>query len=155
MKEKAGMQPKDKIKYRLMTEDDVKGVSEIEKECFSQPWSLEAFKDELDNQAAVTIIARTDEKVVGFINGRMCDGFYINNIAVNKDYRKSGVATKLLFALEVSLSDNAEFSTLEVRKSNTAAINLYKKNGYEQVGERKNFYEKPAENALLMTKYFN
>lgn len=148
------MQQKDRIQYRIMTQDDVNGVAEIEKECFTMPWSEKAFSEELENKDAVTLIARTESEVVGFINGRISDGFYINNIAVKENYRKSGIASRLLFALEINLNGTTEFATLEVRKSNQPAINLYEKNDYKKVGERKNFYEKPTEDAVLMTKYF-
>lgn len=147
------MLQKDKITYKLMSEEDINGVAKIEKECFSVPWSEQAFIDEMKVDGSVSIVAKSGDSVCGFINGRLAAGeFYLNNIAVNEDYRKQGIAGKLLFALEINLGESAKLITLEVRKSNLAAQMLYTKNGYEIVGSRKNFYEKPTEDAVLMTK---
>lgn len=147
------MSQKDKISYKLMSEEDIKGVAEIEKECFSMPWSEQGFIDEMKVNGSVSIIAKCGDTVCGFINGRLAaDVFYINNIAVTENFRQQGIAGKLLFALEVNLGESAKLITLEVRKSNTIAQTLYTNGGYEIVGVRKNFYEKPAEDAVLMTK---
>lgn len=147
------MSQKDKISYKLMSEQDIEGVAKIEKECFSVPWSQQAFIDEMKVEGSVSIVAKCGDTVCGFINGRLAvDEFYMNNIAVTEDFRRQSIADKLLFALEVTLGESAKLITLEVRASNTIAQNLYAKNGYEKVGTRKNFYEKPTEDAVLMTK---
>lgn len=139
------------IEIRKMTKKDVEGVWNIEKECFSQPWTLEDFYGELENVYGLTLIAVRDDEVAGFLNARnVCGEIYINNIGVSQKFRRKGIGKKLLCELEKA---DCEFITLEVRKSNLAAIRLYEGCGYEKVGERKNFYEKPTENALLMTKF--
>ena len=78
---------------------------------------------------------------------------YINNVGVKAAYRRKGIGRALMQALENSATDEAEFITLEVRQSNEAAISLYKSMGYIKVGTRRGFYEKPTEDADLMTKY--
>lgn len=141
------------IRITPMTADTIKGVHAIEQACFSDPWSENAFIEELNNPDAIALVALANE-AAGFINARkILDEVYINNIAVSDKYRRNGIGERLLLALEKSVSP-AAFITLEVRKSNLPAQNLYKKLGYAVVGERKNFYSSPTENAILMTKYF-
>lgn len=138
-----------------MTIETVEGVSKIERACFSEPWSVNAFIDELKNPDAITLAA-LDNEVVGFINARkILDEVYINNVAVSENFRRQHIAEQLLISLENKVKDNSSFITLEVRKSNIPAQSLYEKLGYEVVGERKNFYQQPTENAILMTKSFN
>ena len=77
---------------------------------------------------------------------------YISNIAVSAPYRKNGIASSLMDKAERNAKEReCEFISLEVRKSNSAAINLYKKRGYTVRGERKDFYSEPKEDALIMT----
>lgn len=135
-----------------MTAEDVPEVHRIEEECFSQPWSEKAFYEELENPYGRTLVAVLENKAAGFINVRSIGGeIYINNIAVSGSFRRKGVGDGLLSALEKA-SEAYEFITLEVRQSNIPAIRLYEKHGFRQVGKRKNFYEKPTEDAILMTK---
>lgn len=137
-----------------MTLEDVSGVTIIEEECFSQPWSYQAFLSELQNEHAVTLIAIADFEVVGFINARfLLDEGSINNIAVTLTHRRQHIANQLLqklidFAVEKQLAS----LTLEVRKSNETAIKLYQKHGFCEVGLRKNFYDQPTEDGILMTR---
>lgn len=138
------------VLIRNMTALDVPQVANIEKLCFSQPWSEKAFYEELENPFGVTLVADIDGEIAGFLNVRdVCGEIFVNNIAVKENFRRKNIGTMLLRELE-----NREFSfiTLEVRKSNLGAISLYESLGYEKVGERKDFYEKPCENAILMTK---
>ena len=125
----------------------------IEKECFSTPWSENALKEELENNYARFLVAVCEGEISGYIGAHNILGeVYITNVAVAKKYRRKGIGEKLIKNL-VSLceSENAEFITLEVRESNTAAISLYKKMNFKEVGKRKNFYENPKEDAILMT----
>ena len=95
-----------------------------------------------------------DGEIAGYIGAHNVLGeVYITNVAVFTSQRKKGIGEKLISKLaEVVNNENADFITLEVRESNAPAIRLYEKCGFEKVGERKNFYEKPCENAVLMTK---
>lgn len=149
------MLQKDKVSVRPMTSEDIKSVAEIENECFSMPWSEQAFKEELVFEGAYTFVAEYDSKVVGFINGRLViDGFFINNIAVTESARQNNIGFMLIEYTHSVIKDRVLFSTLEVRTSNNPAIRLYTKSGYERIGVRRNFYEKPTEDAVIMTKYF-
>lgn len=136
-----------------MTCDDIPQVAAIEKALFSMPWSEQAFRDELRNPQAVMVVADAGGEIAGFADMReVCGECYINNVGVSEKYRRHGIGTALMQALEDNSSDAAQFITLEVRCSNQAAITLYKKLGYIKVGVRKGFYEQPTEDADLMTK---
>lgn len=149
--------------FKEMNKAHVKSAAQIEKECFSCPWSENAFYEELNNPISLTIVAvnfkkaTNNENVLGFINVRIInDEVYINNIAVTKAFRRNGIGKGLLSALEEHVvKRNASFITLEVRESNTPAISLYSSLGYETAGKRKRFYRKPVEDAVLMTKNLN
>lgn len=137
-----------------LSEAHVTGVAEIERECFSAPWSEDGIRSEIDNPNARFFVAMKDGIAMGYAGMHIvCGECYITNVAVLPAYRQMGVASELLKALEeTAKEENGEFITLEVRKSNEKAIKLYSKHGYKQVGIRKNFYSKPTEDAILMTK---
>ena len=149
------------VKYKPMNKQHIKAVSQIEKECFSNAWSENAFYQELENPMSLTLVALhindvlSNETVAGFVNVRIVNGeVYINNIAVSQPFRRMGYGKGLLLSLEdIARSENSSFITLEVRESNFPAISLYASLGYKTVGKRKGFYRDPVENAVLMTKY--
>ena len=149
------------VKYKPMSKQHIKAVSQIERECFSNAWSENAFYQELENPMSLTLVALhindvlLNETVAGFVNVRIVNGeVYINNIAVSQPFRRMGYGKGLLLSLEDSArSENASFITLEVRESNFPAISLYASLGYKTVGKRKGFYRDPVEDAVLMTKY--
>ena len=148
------------VTYKPMSKQHIKAVSQIERECFSNAWSENAFYQELENPMSLTLVALhindalSNETVAGFINVRIVnDEVYINNIAVSQPFRRMGYGKGLLLSLEdAARSENASFITLEVRESNFPAISLYASLGYKTVGKRKGFYRDPIENAVLMTK---
>ena len=137
-----------------MKEEHIGDIAEIERLCFSLPWSENALTDELTNENAHFLTALTFGRVSGYIGViEICGEADITNVAVHPDFRRLGIGRKLLdTAEEEAVSRSCESITLEVRESNGAAISLYSGNGYKQIGIRKNFYEKPTENAVLMTK---
>lgn len=141
------------IKIAKMVPCHISALAKIEKECFSTPWSENALFEELENSYARFLVAVCDGVVSGYIGAHNILGeVYITNVAVSNQYRRKGVAQKLVNALvDMSIKENADFVTLEVRKSNEAAIKLYEKTGFKKAGERKNFYEAPREDAILMT----
>ncbi len=145
------------IKISPMTQQDVSAVADIEKECFSEPWSEQGVKNELENESASFFTARILNQTVGYIGMHIVlDECYIANIAVKKPFRRRGFAhALLLFAENVAKNEGCAFISLEVRVSNNPAIKLYEKRGYISQGQRKNFYRNPVENALIMTKNFN
>ncbi|WMJ22365.1 ribosomal protein S18-alanine N-acetyltransferase [Paludicola sp. MB14-C6] len=140
-----------------MQQEHVEQVCDIGKECFSIPWSLDGVKAELNNPHSVTLVAMEDHSVVGFVNAHCIYGEgYINNIAVTKSYRRHGIGFLLVQALtDYGEQNKIDFFTLEVRRSNENAIMFYEKHGFQKVGERKRFYEKPVEDAMLYTRSLN
>ncbi len=144
------------ISILKMTKKDVHAVAQLEKECFSSPWSETSLVESLENENSVFLCAKTDGKIVGYIGASfVLDEAYISDIAVTKEKRRKGIGEKLLEECEKACRENGcSFLSLEVRKSNEAAKALYEKRGFSVLGERKNFYSEPRENALIMTKYF-
>lgn len=136
-----------------MAKEHVAAIAEIEKLCFSAPWTEDGIAEELDNENAHFLVAESGGKVLGYIGvHEVCGEAYIDNVAVRPDYRRLGLGEKLLeTAQKNAFGRGCEFITLEVRRSNEKAISLYKKLGYQTAGERKNFYTNPAENAVIMT----
>lgn len=139
-----------------MRAEHIKEIAEIESLCFSQPWSEKALEEELTNENAHFLAALFNQKVIGYIGViEICGEADITNVAVNPAYRRCGIGEKLLcLAEEGANTRNCISITLEVRMSNEAAISLYNKNGYKHAGIRKGFYNRPKEDALLMTKTF-
>ena len=125
-------------------------ILEIERACFSDPWTLPILQSQL---AHVFIAALEGETVVGYAGlTHVLDEGSVTNVAVAPEWRRQGVADALLLELERRARTLAlAFLTLEVRSGNAPAIALYEKHGYKVVGRRKNYYEKPVEDALLMT----
>lgn len=138
-----------------MTAAHIEGIARLEKECFSSPWSEDSLKSELDNNFARFYVAFLGEKIAGYIGSHNVLGeVYITNVAVFPEFRRKGVGKALVeFLFNEMKSENAEFVTLEVRESNMNAISLYEKCGFEKVGKRKDFYENPREDGILMTNY--
>ena len=143
------------IIIRDMAESDIKEIAELEKECFSEPWSEDSLKDELTNETAIFYVLRDNEKLLGYIGANnICGEIYITNVAVNSACRGKGYGKILVnHLLKQSELEKALFVTLEVRKSNANATALYEKCGFKKIGERKNFYSKPTEDALIYTYY--
>lgn len=139
-----------------MDKSHITEIARIERECFSLPWSENSLEQELENENAHFLTALLGDAVVGYIGViEICGEADITNVATDTRYRRFGIGEKLLKSAEKGATERkCESITLEVRISNAAAISLYEKSGYEKVGVRKGFYEKPTEDALLMTKYF-
>lgn len=138
-----------------LREEHILEIARLEAICFSSPRPEEALRAELANDTAVFFVALCENKVAGYA-GMHCilDECYIDNIAVFPAYRRQGIAGALLDALEdYARAHGASFLTLEVRASNMPAIRLYRGKGYQEVGARPNYYNKPREDALLLTKY--
>lgn len=134
----------------------IAGIHRLEKECFSMPWTEEMLLHQLKDDRHEFIAAVCgDGTVLGYV-GMMyvIDEGYISNVAVSPEFRRMGIADSLISALETIAQERGlSFLTLEVRASNLPAIRLYEKHGFLTVGRRRNYYEQPKEDALLMT-YF-
>ncbi|MCR5151188.1 MAG: ribosomal protein S18-alanine N-acetyltransferase [Clostridiales bacterium] len=141
---------------RKWNEEDINGVFEIEKECFSSPWSYADLKNNFYLDSSHFYVALSRGEIIGYIGVQeICFEAYITNIAVKKLYRKHGVGEKLLSAAVSGAKERGcDFITLEVRPSNCAAIYLYEKYGFTHRGKRKNFYSNPDEDALIYTLNF-
>ena len=138
---------------RRMTIGDVHAVAAIEAATFPTPWSEDAFRKEItDNPVARYLVAEKEGAVIGFAGAWIIlDESHITNIAIQAEHRGHGYGRALTSALMQYLSNlGAAYATLEVRKSNLTAQNLYKSLGYVSVGVRKRYYEDNGEDALLM-----
>lgn len=144
------------MKIERMNSTHIDGVCRIETSCFSHPWSRASIESELNNDTSLFYVATENDNVIGYIGmSVVLDEGYIFNVAVDENYRCSGVGSALIDSLVTyGKKNNFCFITLEVRQSNQKARSLYSKFGFIKVGERKDYYCDPKENAVLMTKYF-
>jgi len=145
-----------KIVYREMTLEDVKKVAEIEKAVFPTPWSEKSFYTEIqDNNIAKYIVAVNEGTIVGYGGlWHIISEMHITNIAVEKKYRGLGIGQGLVSQL-ISIAEADELVesiSLEVRRSNFAAQNLYRKYGFRVIGVREKYYENNKEDAYIMQK---
>lgn len=142
---------------RKVKKEDFEQVYQIEQTCFKDPYPRKHLEYEFfENPINIILVAEVDEKIVGFIDFMVTfNSATIVQIAVLPEYRKQKIATNLLIEMEncfpKDLDDVVENVTLEVRKSNEAAINLYKKDGYEIIVEKKHYYP-DGEDAIYMVK---
>ena len=140
-----------------MTADHVTQVAELEKLCFSDPWSEKSVASELTNALSYWLVALEGDTVTGYIGSQTVMGETdMMNVGVHPDYRRQGIAERLILELVQGLKQEMESSclTLEVRASNDPAIALYQKLDFQQVGLRKNYYRNPREDALILRKTF-
>jgi len=141
-----------------VNERHIKRIHQLEEECFSMPWTEEQLAAQRkDGQHEFIAAVGADDVPLGYV-GMMyvLDEGYISNVAVDKQYRRQGIADALIEAMTRRARElKLAFLTLEVRAGNLAAICLYEKHGFAPVGRRKNYYEQPREDALLMTKFLN
>lgn len=140
------------MKINKAAEDDAEKIAEIEKRCFSHPRSLEEIKKELEDKIFLYFVAKDDDDtLLGYVGAvAVLDELSITNIACEISARRIGVGKNLIkFLKTYGKENNFAYIFLEVRKSNAAAIGLYEKCGFEKIGERKNFYDLPKEDALL------
>lgn len=143
------------ISIEKMDSINLRGVKEICDLSFSSPWSLDALNKELSNERASYVVVKLGDKVVGFGGMRILfDEADITNIAVHPEYRGHSFGDIIVENLiKTAKKLGATCMTLEVRASNTPAINLYKKHNFSIEGTRKNFYENPREDGHIMWNY--
>lgn len=137
-----------------LTEEYVDAVCVLEEEAFSMPWHKESFLEMINNKDACYLVGLWEEEVVASCGLRniVGDG-EITNVVTKAAMRGKGVAKQMLLRLmEEGVKMGVEAFTLEVRKSNAPAIHLYESLGFVTEGIRKNFYEEPQEDALIMWK---
>lgn len=138
---------------RKMESRDLPQVAAIEKSLFSDPWSENAFRDTLDQKEADFIVAVSEqEEVIGYCGAyRALDEAEIVNVAIRKGDQNRGAGAKMVQSLiEEEEKNGVCIFILEVRESNLSAQRCYEKLGFKGIGIRKNFYDCPRENALIM-----
>lgn len=135
-----------------MREEDLSQVAVLEQQLFSEPWSERGFRDTLDMDGVIFLVARDGENCMGYCGIYLAaDEGEITNVAVHPHYRRKGVASCLLQQLlQQAKERGATHIFLEVRSSNEGARTLYEKLGFAVCGVRKNFYQKPTEDACVM-----
>ena len=137
-----------------MQPEHVAAVAEMERQCFSDPWSEKSVASELDSPLSLWLIAEADGVVVGYVGSQtVLDSADMMNLAVSQDFRRQGIGEQLVNSLTEALAEKGvKTLLLEVRISNEPAKQLYQKLGFEIVGKRPRYYEKPREDALILRK---
>ena len=134
--------------------DDATAISEMENEIFSDPWSQKDIFSYICSETGMCFTALDDGKVIGYIIGKKIppEG-EIYRIAVREDKRQRGIGYRLLsYGLKTELGSGVESVFLEVRSKNTAARALYKAYGFSEIGVRRNYYQNPSDDAIVMIK---
>lgn len=133
-------------------------IAQLETRCFSMPWTQELLQTQLkDEQHEFLAALDASGRVIGYV-GMMfvLDEGYISNVAVDEAFRRQGIADALIERLCLICREHGlSFVSLEVRAGNAPAVALYQKHGFVEMGVRKNYYERPREDALIMTKFWN
>ena len=145
-----------KLNIRRMEEGDLDQVCAIEEETFSMPWSRKSFRDTISYYHTLFLVAELDGEIAGYCGCyQSLEEAEITNIAVRRQLRGHGIGRRLLTELMRLGKEQGAFAyTLEVRVSNQAAIHLYESLGFVSFGIRKNFYEKPREDAMIMWRHW-
>ncbi len=142
------------MEYVRLNETHVEGIAQLEKLCFSDPWSENSVRSEVNNPLSLWLVALDADKIAGYVGSQSVLGWAdMMNLAVAPEYRRLGVGEKLVTELISKLKENqVTCLTLEVRLSNDAAIALYTKLGFVEVGRRPGYYHNPREDALILRK---
>lgn len=143
------------IEIERMTFTDLDEVLAIESDSFTSPWSKQGFRQEIINRKrSLPLVVRIDGHVAGYgVAWFVVDEIYIGNIAVHRSHRRKGIGELLLKKLlERGLVNDCRLATLEVRKTNRTAIELYNKFGFSAVAIRKGYYRDTGEDAVVMVK---
>lgn len=143
---------RDELRIVPMDETNYTDAARLARENLREGWSEKTYEEQLKNPSDRTYIAYFGEQACGFLSAwYVLDEIEINNVAVEKDFRRLGIGRKLFERLFEDLPE-AERTVLEVRESNAAAIGLYKSLGFVQAGIRKGLYSHPDENGLVMIR---
>ncbi|MDY6180814.1 MAG: ribosomal protein S18-alanine N-acetyltransferase [Candidatus Faecousia sp.] len=142
------------MEFRKMTAGEVSQVAELEKLCFTLPWSEKSVAGELENPLALWLVAMEGDSLAGYVGSQtVMDETDMMNLAVAPQFRRQGVGEALVNALVASLKERgSRCLTLEVRDSNEAARALYAKLGFVEIGRRREYYRDPREDALILRK---
>lgn len=137
-----------------MTAEHITAVAKLEAICFFDPWSENSIASELENPLSLWLVAVSDDMLAGYVGSQTVMGETdMMNVAVSPENRRQGIAKLLIERLMDELKViGSHCLTLEVRESNTPAINLYTQMGFEQIGRRPRYYYNPREDALILRK---
>ncbi|HEV2753377.1 MAG TPA: ribosomal protein S18-alanine N-acetyltransferase [Solirubrobacteraceae bacterium] len=139
------------LELRRLTYGDLPQVIAIERRAFPTPWSLAMFVLELSKPGGICLAALREEELVGYlVCSRYDTVWHLMNVSVDPDQRRMGIATTLLHELLARIDDPHARVTLEVRRSNQAAIALYERFGFRHVGVRRRYYHDNGEDADIM-----
>lgn len=140
------------VSIREMTAADCGQVWELFKKSFSDPWSLKSIEEMFIHKGYHNLVAHEAGRIIGYIGIlAVCDEADITNVAVDPDYRRKHLGTELLSELlRTAVIKGIKLIYLEVRSSNRPAIHLYEQAGFRAIDVRKNYYEHPAEDAVIM-----
>jgi [ribosomal protein S18]-alanine N-acetyltransferase len=142
------------VEFRKLKLRDLGAIEDIERASYPTPWSRSMFAGELAKPSSICLgaIDVEDDRLVGYlIISRYVDAWHVMNLAVAHEYRRNGIATRLMQRLfELTASDGRRGYTLEVRVSNEAAIRLYEALGFRARGIRRGYYTDNREDALIM-----
>lgn len=135
----------------MFSAENIRGVSELAKRCFTTPWSEEIYRRELENPQSVGFVCRDSDAVIGMIHCNfVLDELTLNTLCVDADYRRQGIAKRLWNAVTEMMQGVCTVCYLEVRESNLPARTLYESLGFTQNGYRPRYYSQPDEAAVLM-----
>ena len=138
------------VSIRKLVYGDLPGVLAIERRSFGTPWSLAMFVLELSKPSGICLAAEDDDGLVGYlVCSRYADVWHLMNVAVDPDRRRAGIASGLIGQLFEKVGSGARL-TLEVRTSNSGAITMYERFGFETSGHRRRYYQDNGEDALIM-----
>jgi [ribosomal protein S18]-alanine N-acetyltransferase len=138
------------LRIRTLSYPDLPQVMSIERRAFPTPWSLAMFVLELSKASGICLAAVSGRRLLGYlICSRYETVWHVMNIAVDVDERRRGIASALLAELYERAEQDARY-TLEVRRSNAAAIQLYEREGFRAAGMRRRYYQDNGEDALIM-----
>jgi len=140
------------IEIRRLTLAELPEIEVIEQRAYHTPWSRSMFASELAKGTSICLGAFEGDRLVGYIvNSRYVDAWHVMNVAVDPEFQRRGIASRLLERLfELTVDDDGRGYTLEVRVSNKEAIKLYEKLGFERHGIRRGYYTDNREDALIM-----
>jgi ribosomal-protein-alanine N-acetyltransferase len=144
------------LRFRRLEIRDLAGIEAIERRSYPTPWSRSMFAGEISKPSSICLgafAAETHELLGYLIISRYVDAWHVMNVAVEPEHRRRGIATALLDRLfELTAEDGRRGYTLEVRVSNTQAIALYERLGFQARGIRRGYYTDNREDALIMWK---
>lgn len=143
------------MRIRDAVPQDVPEIARLERECFTTPWTEEIIRSQLSGEGKLMLAAEEDGRFAGYMGLQyVLDEGYISNVCTSPEFRRRGVASALIDeTVTRAAALGLSFLSLEVRRSNEPAIRLYEAWGFQKVGVRPGYYEKPAEDAIIMDLY--